>query len=187
MRRITSDKILVGPLVFALAASGLLLAGCAITSRPSRAITPKETPKGITPDSPLNKVKSELNVVAMAQAINRKELVVRFPNVVLFRIDEYALRPAAQRNLGDVAEVLKRYPQLTIIVEGHTDSKGRKTYNQWLSEKRSRAVADFLVNNGVDPNRLQVVGYGQSRPVATNETYEGRERNRRVELHIKTR
>jgi outer membrane protein OmpA-like peptidoglycan-associated protein len=69
-------------------------------------------------------------------------------------------------------------------VEGHTDSTGKENYNQWLSEKRAETVADFLAGRGLDPTRIQIIGYGEMRPVATNETPEGRQQNRRVELHI---
>jgi outer membrane protein OmpA-like peptidoglycan-associated protein len=82
-------------------------------------------------------------------------------------------------------EVLERYPEYIVIVEGHTDTLGQESYNQWLSERRSRVVADFLVDKGLSPYRIQVVGYGEARPLTEDRTPEGHQQNRRVELHIK--
>ena len=185
MRNTTSNKMAVALCIFGLI-WGSLFASCTRTSKPPHAVAPEGAPgKTIVSEGALSKLKAELNMVAVAEPINGKELVVRFPNVALFGLDEHSLQPEAGQNLKSVADVLGRYPEFTIIVEGHTDSRGKESYNQWLSERRSRAVADLLVSKGLDPNRIQVVGYGESRPIAANKTAEGRERNRRVELHIK--
>lgn len=187
MRNTTPNKTIIVMCVFGLILCPLFT-GCTRISRPPHAIDPESVSGKMTVrESPLSKLNAELNAVAVAEPVNGKELVVRFPNVALFGSDERSLRPEAGQNLKSVADVLGRYPEFIVIVEGHTDSRGRESYNQWLSERRSRAVADFLVSKGLDPNRIQVVGYGQSRPIATNKTPEGREQNRRVELHIKAR
>jgi outer membrane protein OmpA-like peptidoglycan-associated protein len=130
-------------------------------------------------------VQTDLNPVAQVKHLKSDELIVRFSDSVLFDFDEYTLRPGAESTLAAVAEILQKYPQFLIIVEGHTDSIGRQSYNQWLSERRSRVVADFLVNSGLDPYRIQVVGYGELRPLASDDTPEGRRQNRRAEIHIK--
>lgn len=86
--------------------------------------------------------------------------------------------------LQDVARVLNRYEKTTLLVEGHTDNTGKADYNQQLSENRAQAVMNFLAGQGVDSRRLRAVGYGESMPVASNETASGRQQNRRVELKI---
>jgi len=73
-------------------------------------------------------------------------------------------------------------PTLRVLLEGHTDSIGAEAYNQGLSERRAKAVMQYLIKGGVDSARLSTVGYGESRPIAPNNTKEGRAKNRRVEL-----
>jgi len=132
----------------------------------------------------LDKQQAELSKVADVERPTEDSLVVTLREKVLFDTNEYTLKPGAEDNLAQIADILIRYPNTYIRVEGHTDSSGTETYNQWLSEKRAQAVADFLISQGVDPMRIQSVGYGEMRPVATNETPEGRQQNRRVEIHI---
>jgi len=87
--------------------------------------------------------------------------------------------------LDQAVDVLNRYPQVRVEVAGHTDAIGTDEYNQGLSERRSRIVYDYLTGHGVDASRLAgPVGYGESRPVDTNDTKEGRQRNRRTELSV---
>ena len=110
---------------------------------------------------------------------------------VNFDYDKATLRPDAVGILGEAAEILKRYPELRVEVAGHTDSKGTDAYNQKLSERRAKAVYDYLANNGVAASRLVgPVGYGESRPIAPNtnadgsDNPEGRAKNRRTELNV---
>lgn len=103
---------------------------------------------------------------------------------VTFEFNGDRLRPDAATILDDAAEVLNRYPEMLIEVAGHTDSIGGDDYNQALSQKRAEAVRQFLIGKGVSAERLTAVGYGESEPRATNDTEEGRELNRRVELRI---
>lgn len=87
--------------------------------------------------------------------------------------------------LEEVARILEQHPQVTKLrVEGHTDSLGPRAANQRLSQARAEAVVDFLVQRGVAAERLVPVGFGESRPLASNRTAEGRAKNRRVEFHI---
>ena len=86
--------------------------------------------------------------------------------------------------LKKVFQVLGEYPENSVVIEGHTDSEGADTYNQTLSENRANSVKEWLVNAGIDSSRLQIIGYGEGKPVATNETDEGRSKNRRVEIII---
>jgi OmpA-OmpF porin, OOP family len=103
---------------------------------------------------------------------------------VLFDFDRAELRSGAQQNLARLVQFLKEHPEREVIVEGHTDSVGSATYNLGLSERRANAVVSFLVDNGIERKRLLGRGYSQTYPVVSNETAEGRQRNRRVEVVI---
>lgn len=111
-------------------------------------------------------------------------LIVAIPSTILFDYDSYQLQYDAREKLAEVSDVLIRYPQTSIIVAGHTDSTGSDSYNQTLSEQRAQAVANELSRSGVQSYRISAVGYGESRPIASNSTEAGRQRNRRVELEI---
>ncbi len=110
-------------------------------------------------------------------------VIVNLPDV-LFDYDKYSLRKDAIFNVSEIANVIKQYPERRIAVEGHTDSTGTMEYNQGLSERRAYAVADELVATGVSRRRIGAHGYGESDPIATNRTSDGRQRNRRVEVII---
>ncbi|MEC9466049.1 MAG: OmpA family protein, partial [Myxococcota bacterium] len=86
--------------------------------------------------------------------------------------------------LDQISQVLKSNPQLKIKIEGHTDSSGAADYNLQLSDSRAKAVAEALVKRGIDSGRLQAIGYGESRPIASNSSKSGRATNRRVEFNI---
>jgi OOP family OmpA-OmpF porin len=104
---------------------------------------------------------------------------------VKFEFDSARLTPGAKLILDQVAETLKSYPDIDVDVEGHTDYIGSDSYNMGLSERRADSVKDYLANAGVKAKRMTPIGYGKTRPIASNETEEGREQNRRVELHVK--
>jgi len=101
---------------------------------------------------------------------------------VEFETDRAEIRPLYEPELESVATVLENNPGLKIQIQGHTDSVGAAEYNRQLSEKRAKAVMAWLVNRGIDRKRLSAIGLGEARPVAANDTAEGREQNRRVEL-----
>ena len=105
-------------------------------------------------------------------------------NNVLFDFDKYNIRPDAKTVLDEVVKELKKYPEVVVEVAGHTDSTGPAAYNQKLSERRANSVKKYLVAHGIAPSRLITKGYGETRPVATNKTREGRQLNRRVEFTI---
>ena len=94
------------------------------------------------------------------------------------------LTDAGRTRVDEVVHVLQQNPDLRVSVEGHTDAAGREAYNQSLSERRARAVADRLIEKGIAANRLSVRGYGESRPIADNKSADGRARNRRVEIVV---
>lgn len=111
-------------------------------------------------------------------------LIVSLPQDLLFATDSAAVRPDLQNDLFSVAGNLRQYPNSTIQVVGHTDSDGDAAYNQQLSERRAISVANVLINAGVPANRLQTFGRGESQPIASNLSAEGKARNRRVEIVI---
>ena len=86
--------------------------------------------------------------------------------------------------LNEAAETLKAEGSIAVIVEGHTDSVGTDAYNQKLSHRRADAVRQYLVKHGIPANRVTTEGFGESRPVASNDTADGRAQNRRVELRV---
>ena len=113
------------------------------------------------------------------------ELKVTVKNDVLFDYNSAGLRSASRSSLREMANVFEQYPNTTIAVEGFTDSTGPASYNERLSERRASSVANYLENLGVRGSRVETIGYGESRPRATNNTASGRQLNRRVEIHVR--
>jgi outer membrane protein OmpA-like peptidoglycan-associated protein len=109
---------------------------------------------------------------------------ITFQGGLLFDVDRSDLRPAAQENLVKLTTILQKYDDTNVLVEGHTDATGTEDYNMQLSLRRSSTVATFLAGQGVAAARLSAVGYGEIQPIATNETADGRQQNRRVEVAI---
>jgi OmpA-OmpF porin, OOP family len=116
--------------------------------------------------------------------INREKKRIEIKQKVLFETAKYRILPASFKLLNDVSQVLKDYPDMRVSVEGHTDSQGGDEYNQTLSENRANSVREYLAGQGIAPERLRSVGYGESKPIASNRTARGREANRRVEFRI---
>lgn len=112
-------------------------------------------------------------------------LIVTLPGGLLFDVDSAAIRPAVEGDLAAVARNLIEYPDSTVQVLGYTDDTGSTAYNQTLSESRAQTVADVLVRQGVTQSRVRAEGRGETQPVATNSTPEGRQQNRRVEIFIR--
>jgi outer membrane protein OmpA-like peptidoglycan-associated protein len=110
--------------------------------------------------------------------------VERVPSGILFDVDKSAVRPEGRANLTDLARILNKYEDTDILIEGHTDSTGPEDYNMDLSIRRGQSVSSFMATQDVMPTRFTVVGYGETQPVADNETAEGRQANRRVEIAI---
>ncbi|GIL02088.1 MAG: OmpA family lipoprotein [Alphaproteobacteria bacterium] len=111
-------------------------------------------------------------------------IILNMPGNVTFATDQDQLNPTFYPVLDSVSIVLNKYPQTLLDIDGHTDSVGSPQYNQALSERRAVSVGQYLASRGVDPRRLLVVGYGQTRPIAANDTDLGRAQNRRVEIRI---
>jgi outer membrane protein OmpA-like peptidoglycan-associated protein len=103
---------------------------------------------------------------------------------VLFDTGSYTLKPGAREKLAKISGIVLAHPGLTLQIEGHTDSVGTDEYNQTLSERRAGSVRDFLVQQGVPADGVTARGFGKTQPVASNDTPDGRQRNRRVELVV---
>ncbi len=103
-------------------------------------------------------------------------------NNIFFDFNSAELKPESKLELDRLVKFLKKHRSINITIAGHTDIIGTEEYNQKLSEKRAKAVADYLISKGINPRRLKVVGYGSKRPIAPNDTPEGRAKNRRVEI-----
>jgi outer membrane protein OmpA-like peptidoglycan-associated protein len=101
---------------------------------------------------------------------------------VLFRSGSFELAPGARERLAKVSGIILAYPSLHVSIEGHTDSVGGDEYNQTLSEMRAQAVRDYFVQQGIASNAIETHGYGKTAPIASNDTADGRQQNRRVEL-----
>lgn len=114
-----------------------------------------------------------------------ESVTVTFEGGVLFEFAKASLTAASRAELDRLAAIFIRYPDTDIIIDGHTDSVGKEDANQRLSEQRAASVADYLASDGITRSRMQTTGYGEMRPVASNETDAGRAKNRRVELSIK--
>ncbi len=106
------------------------------------------------------------------------------PGNITFGVDREEVRSQFYPTLESVAEVLKEFKKTNIRVAGHTDSTGADSYNQTLSERRAASVGNFLSSQGIAAGRIQTQGYGERYPVASNDTEQGRQSNRRVELEL---
>jgi len=109
---------------------------------------------------------------------------ITFSSGILFATNSYELQATAKENIVSLSKILNKYQDTNVIIEGDTDSEGSEEYNQRLSERRAQAVADYTRSAGVDGARITTVGRGETNPVASNETAEGRAQNRRVEIAI---
>jgi len=103
----------------------------------------------------------------------------------LFKFDSYKIAEENFAGLDVVAKFLKDTPNVIVKVEGHTDNIGSKEYNQNLSQKRAESIANYFIEKGVDSSKVTTEGFGDSKPIATNKTKEGRKQNRRTELKFK--
>ena len=115
---------------------------------------------------------------------DQEAILVNLPDGVTFAVNSDTISPAFQDTLDIIAESLKKYPNSLIDVMGHTDSTGSDAFNQTLSERRAQTVANYLQSQGVSSARIRWQGFGETLPIASNDTAEGRAQNRRVEIKI---
>lgn len=107
-----------------------------------------------------------------------------YSRTVLFDLNKATIRPESDETLQAIADIMMEYPNTIFHIEGHTDSSGAAAYNEQLSRERAQSVVDWLTEHGIPQNRLTSEGYGETQPIATNETAEGRQQNRRVEISL---
>jgi outer membrane protein OmpA-like peptidoglycan-associated protein len=113
-------------------------------------------------------------------------IAVTFPEGLLFGFDSDQLGSSARDNLRKLAESLKQYPNTRTLIVGHTDSDGSAQYNRDLSDRRALSAASFITGEGIDRLRISTAGRGETEPIATNDSDDGRRQNRRVEIAIYT-
>jgi outer membrane protein OmpA-like peptidoglycan-associated protein len=111
-------------------------------------------------------------------------ILITFDSGILFDTDKYSLKSTTQENLKQLAPILLKYDDTNLNILGHTDNTGTDAYNKTLSDHRADAVDNFLVVQGVEGSRMTTTGYGESDPIATNDTDAGKQLNRRVEVVI---
>lgn len=109
---------------------------------------------------------------------------ITFDSGILFATNSSTLEPQARLNINKLAVILNKYPDTNILVTGHTDFDGTEEYNQALSERRAKSVSDYAMVQGIISSRFSIIGLGETEPVASNETDEGKHLNRRVEIAI---
>jgi len=111
-------------------------------------------------------------------------IAVSFDSGILFAFDSAALRQESINNLQKLTEIINRDDNTILLIVGHTDSVGDERYNLGLSERRAQSAADYMIDQGLAPSRVQIEGRGEYEPIADNDTEAGRQDNRRVEVAI---
>ena len=153
--------------------------GKATVTKGTQKVTVDAAPLGTLPRLP------RLSAVPAIPSLEANSLLITLDSSVLFDVDKYDIRPEARETLNQLAKLLTEAGITAFEIDGHTDSNADDAYNQTLSENRANAVKAYLKAQGVSAE-ITTQGYGESRPVATNETAEGRQQNRRVEIIIPT-
>ncbi len=135
-------------------------------------------------DKQEDELRQQLQGTGVSVTRSGDELILNMPGNITFATDSSALNPSFHEVLNSVVLILKKFDKTLIEVAGHTDSTGSREYNKKLSWQRAQSVANYLVDQGVDSQRIITVGHGEERPIASNKTAEGRQQNRRVELTL---
>ena len=151
--------------------------------------TPKSRSKEIIQEDTVLIAKKEEKIVLVAQqemeaspALKADSVIVL--NEVFFEVSSFKLKPAILPKLDSLVSFMRRSPNYDVMISGHTDNTGRESHNLRLSELRSESVARYLADQGIDIARTTFNGFGSSKPVDSNDTKEGRSKNRRVEITI---
>ncbi len=140
---------------------------------------------GLYQDRQEARLRQELQNTGVSVTRNGDIITLNMPSNITFATDSADIRSDFYRVLNSVALVLKEYNKSIVDVTGHTDSDGSDSYNQQLSERRAVNVAQYLVQQGTDQRRYYVVGAGETQPIASNATSQGKAQNRRVEIRIR--
>lgn len=115
---------------------------------------------------------------------NGDEIELIMPGNITFEVDDSRIRSQFVDVLDSVALVVEEFDETTVVIEGHTDSTGSRSYNQLLSERRASSVRDFMLARGIESSRTRAQGFGPDYPIASNDNASGRSQNRRVELTL---
>ena len=161
--------------------SGQVLPECAGVRAPARP-APAEPARPSTPSAPAAPSKPA-EPARPAPSSVRQSVVIQAD--ALFDFDKSVLRPDGKKSIDDALAKIRGTDVEMVIATGHTDSVGTEQYNQRLSERRAQAVKDYLVSKGIPASKITTIGKGESQPVATNKTKEGRQKNRRVDIEFK--
>ena len=127
----------------------------------------------------IGEVEQEVNAASLFEQLNTTGKAVLYIN---FETGKSVILPESKKTIDEIISMMSRNPDLKISVEGHTDNAGTEASNQKLSEERAKSVADAIIAGKIDKGRLQSKGYGEMKPIADNNSEEGRAKNRRVEL-----
>ena len=115
-----------------------------------------------------------------------RKALLDYAKTILFDTGKSTIKAESGAVLDNIADILDDYPNVQFRIEGHTDSVGSSASNQKLSQDRAQAVVNYLIGKGIPSSRMTAVGYGEDRPIADNNTRQGRQTNRRVEIHGET-
>ena len=121
------------------------------------------------------------------ERVGKNMLLIHFDSDVLFEVGSASLSAQSRQTLNEATEVFLNYPKTAIVAQGHTDSSGSESFNRALSEQRGKAVMNYVIARGLDHERIMAIGFGESQPVAGNETADGRRANRRVDILLKAK
>ncbi len=139
---------------------------------------------GATMDKNEADLRAQLQGTGVSVTRTGDRIILNMPSDITFAVDQDAVKPGFYQTLNSVALVLKRYKQTLVDVYGHTDSSGSDSHNFDLSQRRALSVANYLNAQGVDQRRFSVTGFGETRPIASNASDDGRAENRRVEIQL---
>ncbi len=142
---------------------------------------------GVYMDNQEKKLRDRLQNTGVSVTRDGEQIYLNMPGSLTFQTNSSDIQGSFYSVLNSVSQVLKEFNNSNVDVTGHTDSVGDDNYNQQLSERRAWSVANYLTAQGLDASRLHVVGYGERYPVTSNDTEQGKQMNRRVEVQIKPR
>jgi outer membrane protein OmpA-like peptidoglycan-associated protein len=174
---------------------GVLILGGCITTPFSRGDKVSETTTqveiveaGFSPeasmDSQENRLRKSLDQTGVDVTRQGKSIHLNIPGHLTFAPGSFKIKSGAHRALNKVADVLNEFPETRIHIYGHTDSVGKESFNRTLSTRRAESVARYLAAQGISLERFSIEGFGETRPIASNNTKVGRAKNRRVEIEI---
>ncbi|HJM65577.1 MAG: cell envelope biogenesis protein OmpA [Roseibacillus sp.] len=132
-------------------------------------------------------LRQELRASGVSVTRRGNNIILNMPHDITFNTGSSRIKSSFSRTLRSVGIVLRKFNRTTVLVNGHTDSDGSTSYNMGLSRDRARSVSSALASQGVHSSRLVARGFGESQPIASNNTATGKARNRRVEIHIAPR